>query len=384
MKFEKYIFGITCIAILLTNCKNYNEFDKNFKTINTTDNISELIIDSCFTIEKILPLKKDNEIYINFISKIFYADDGYILWDNFQNNIFKYDAKGNCTWKITNKGHGPGEFMHINDICLDLNDHTFYVLDGMQQHKVLKYNIINGNFITENKIQFSAIAFHQFDSGEFAFYVGNNHSENVKNNYSNLIVTDSEFQILNSGINFDKNWTGVSIKHGNSFFCNIGIDSLIFSPQLPEIGNTYLITPQKIEPYYRFETENNYLQSKLKKIPVNSASEWLKDKEMEYNISNFWQYDNLFHFFLYSDKGTRQIICNKSNDKCFSRFTNQETKKHAFFSPLPVIGSIDKFLFVNILPAYALINNDYEITNSLININENDNPVLVFYKLKMN
>jgi len=36
---------------------------------------------------------------------------------------------------------------------------------------------------------------------------------------------------------------------------------------------------------------------------------------------------------------------------------------------------------VNILPAYGIVDEEFEITSSLNKVSENDNPILVFYRI---
>ncbi|HTO16395.1 MAG TPA: 6-bladed beta-propeller [Edaphocola sp.] len=384
MKSTKLINNFYCIlsiVFLLTNCKNLPDEINEFEIINIIDKVYNLDIDSVFTVESILPLKSNETSIINFIGKVYYVNSGYVLWDNFQNNIYKYDKKGNCLWKITTKGRGPGEFVHINDICLDYNEKYLFVLDGMQQRKVLKYSVLSGEFLTDKKVGFSAVAFHQFCSGDFAFYTGNNRTENNKTPNCNIILTDSTFQVVKTGVSFDNKWLGISIKHGNSSFFPIGKDSIIFSPQLPEIGDVYLLTTETIKPFYRFVTQNNHLKPKFREVSVDNAKEWLKENLVEYNINGFWQQNELLHFYVHSNENSREIIYNKLNGKCHSRLTNQASKKHAFFSPQSVFGKQAEGLFVNVLPAYAVVDKKYEVTASLGEVNENDNPILVFYRV---
>ena len=155
----------------------------------------------------------------------------------------------------------------------------------------------------------------------------------------------------------------------------------MFTPQLPEIGDVYLITPETIEPYYRFVTKNSHLRSKLSKISVDIVSEWLDENSVEHNINGFWHQDDLFHFLVKSVNSNREVIYNKLTGKCYSRLTSQVSKKHAYFSPNPVFGKQTNGLFVNILPAYGIVDEEFEITSSLNKVSENDNPILVFYRI---
>lgn len=377
IKLRISFYSIFCIISILTSCKKSSVFEE----INTIDKVYDLDIDSCFYVESILPLKTSEYGIINFIGKVYYVNSGYILLDPFESNIFKFDKEGNLLWKITTKGRAPGEFLHINDICLDSKEEFLYVLDGLQQNKVLRFEVLSGDFVDESEVGFQSVAFCKFGSGGFAFYTGNNLVENSDNPNCNLLLTDSTFQIVNAGLRFDEKWSGISISSGKSSFYPIGEDSILFTPQLPEIGDVYLITPETIEPYYRFVTKNSHLRSKLSKISVDIVSEWLDENSVEHNINGFWHQDDLFHFLVKSVNSNREVIYNKLTGKCYSRLTSQVSKKHAYFSPNPVFGKQTNGLFVNILPAYGIVDEEFEITSSLNKVSENDNPILVFYRI---
>lgn len=377
IKLRISFYSIFCIIIILTSCKKSSVFEE----INTIDKVYDLDIDSCFYVESILPLKTSEYGIINFIGKVYYVNSGYILLDPFESNIFKFDKEGNLLWKITTKGRAPGEFLHINDICLDSKEEFLYVLDGLQQNKVLRFEVLSGDFVDESEVGFQSVAFYKFGSGGFAFYTGNNLVENSDNPNCNLLLTDSTFQIVNAGLRFDEKWSGISISSGKSSFYPIGEDSILFTPQLPEIGDVYLITPETIEPYYRFVTKNSHLRSKLSKISVDIVSEWLDENSVEHNINGFWHQDDLFHFLVKSVNSNREVIYNKLTGKCYSRLTSQVSKKHTYFSPNPVFGKQTNGLFVNILPAYGIVDEEFEITSSLNKVSENDNPILVFYRI---
>lgn len=160
MIFRNVFFWMFSVVVLLTSCNNRQDDDNDIGVIDTIDNIQDLNIDAWFTFESILPLKANDSSLINFIGKVYIVTNGYVLWDNFEHNIFKYDKSGHCLWKITNKGRGPGEFLRINDICLDASEEYLYVLDGMDQSKVIKYEITSGQYVTEHKIAFKAYAFY--------------------------------------------------------------------------------------------------------------------------------------------------------------------------------------------------------------------------------
>lgn len=381
MIFRNVFFWMFSVVVLLTSCNNRQDDDNDIGVIDTIDNIQDLNIDAWFTFESILPLKANDSSLINFIGKVYIVTNGYVLWDNFEHNIFKYDKSGHCLWKITNKGRGPGEFSRINDICLDASEEYLYVLDGMDQSKVIKYEITSGQYVTEHKIALKAYAFYQFDHGGFAFATGNNRIENVEHPNSQLALTDSSFRIVHTGIGFDDRWQGISINNGSSYFFPIGKDSVLFTPQLPEIGDVYLLTPETINPYFRFENQNSDLINKAKSISVSKVKEWLDDNLVEYNISEFWHQANKVHFYVTSNNSNREVLCDLSTGKCYSRPTNQHTDRHAYFAPKPVLGFKSNGLFVNVLPAFAIKDKQYEVIASLDTIEENDNPVLVFYRI---
>lgn len=381
MRFRNISFWMFCAIVLLANCKNVPVDDNDFEVINTIDHAYKLDIDSSFTFVNTLPLATNDTSLINHVGKVFMVPGGYVLWDNIESNIFKYDKSGRCVWRITTKGRGPGEFLRVNDICLNADEAYLYVLDGLDQGKVIKYEVASGKYVSEHKIGFRAYAFQQFDSGGFAFETANNQVEGVEHPNSKLVMTDSAFRIVHTGVEFDEKWLGRSINHGNSYFFPIGKDSILFTPQLPEIGNVYLLTPSAIDPYFRFENQNSHLINKSKGIAVNDVKEWLDDNLVEYNISEFWLQGDRVHFYVTSNNSAREILCNLSNGQCYSRRSGLHSERHAYFAPKPVLGRKSNGLFVNVLPAFAIMDNKYEVTASLGTIKENDNPVLVFYRI---
>lgn len=100
--------------MLLASCGqqeiNDNVMGDNTETIKLTDfvaaaKVTPIFEDSCYTVGEVLKVVK--------------SKDAYLVLDHQRKSIVKYDYSGNPVYKINRVGRAKGEYVNINDFCID-------------------------------------------------------------------------------------------------------------------------------------------------------------------------------------------------------------------------------------------------------------------------
>lgn len=95
--------------------------------------------------------QSSSDALIGSISRIEIQDSLIIVLDrNIANKVFIFNTSGEFIRTIGNSGQGKGEYTSPSDFSIDYSTYSIFISDR-QQHKILKYDLRSGEFISSFK-----------------------------------------------------------------------------------------------------------------------------------------------------------------------------------------------------------------------------------------
>ncbi len=379
----KYLIFITLTILLSFSCrknKNNTNDDNPLLTFNVCDWDRRSVIPLKIIKEiRFLPLETTKENLIGKIDKILFFDDKiYVLDRDYRKDILIFDSQGKYIGKVGKYGRGAGEFVRMTDFNIDKESNQLVILDS-NVHKLIFYDLSDGSFVKEYKLDFWASNFLIKDKQNFIFY-----SKRQYTNENHLIA----FQNLQDK---SRKWF---IKQ-DEYDANLGPLFSIFQSKNNYFTSymrdvVYQITEKEVVPYAKFDFGQQKLPSdRLKNIHRTDAREYIKlfeENNWTLGIENFLESDNFIAFNL-ELKGTNTCAV-------YSKKTKQYKYGNHFDPPLNRLQLL-KFIAVNqnefITPMDAVsflkMKDDMEKNKSFYirfpegkKITTESNPIILFFK----
>lgn len=381
----KYILILNIILLFLWGCS-----DKNTEK-NNVDNNQILHFDvTSWEKEKTIPLKilddidfipleTNDECLIGEIIKIVIENDLIYIQDRgYNQSILIFKLSGEYVNQIGSRGKGPGEFLEISDFVVDHNNLELLVLD-MRQKKVIKYNLHNGDFKNEIKIDFSAINFVKLSNNKLCFY--SNLPHHIKGLDYSITILDENYKLSNNYLPKDIYDTFLNYPH--SLYKS---ESVYFASYFKD--TVYKITENGVIPSISFNFgENKIPKNKLSVVKhVRDVVKIRNENELTYGLNNVIENTSFLTFNFYLQRKKNIVIYSKKTgnyyygeryDGILSHFLNLKNiseYNHKFYS------SVDAFLFKQI-KNQIIDYNEVGIKNKYLKtydaLTSNANPILI-------
>jgi hypothetical protein len=404
----KSIFPITlCLCFFIAvSCNKKTESirsDSNIKTIKSLNKESDLSKDSPpFEEVVIVPLETNDDILIGDIENV-QINDSLIFISDGNKKLFVFNKDGKFRNKIGAKGNGPGEYLAIGTFFIDEINNQIVITD--QASFAFYYYGIDGQFKSKKKIDQSIV-----DIPRSALLLDEN---NLLQNY--IISPGSNtaynlYDITEDKIIQKKEYNHISVIDHHLAFSNhpmteseTGADMIM--PLCDTIFNCH---DGKIEPKYIIEHEKKMAPIEKYKLDFDKTITWL---DMQYTEDGFFTgFKDIFetkeHILLnYGITGYNSgyFLADKTslegNYHSFSFFEDidvhipQQIEAEIFTMPFFRIKTTDGENFVSLVQAYQLLPfkekinvhkdpNLAKLKTVIDSLDEEDNPVLIFYKLK--
>lgn len=138
-----FAFISLSVAVLLGGCANpvHQKSGVVVDGYETTSDIYPAVVDSY----EIVPLEQTDKCVLTGIKKIVKSDSVYIVFDNYNNLIARFDQNGKFLNRIGLSGRAASEYLRIDNFATDA-DGRVLIFDGSQD-KVLVYEQ-DGGFVT--------------------------------------------------------------------------------------------------------------------------------------------------------------------------------------------------------------------------------------------
>lgn len=374
---KKLIWSI--IIILLNSC-NINkepitkEFIYNITIDSTIKNFEyDSILDSMF----IIKLETHENYLISTVNDINIIDDQILIFDE-KLGLLVFSLDGRFITKIGSVGRGPGEFVTITDIAI--SDTILYIYDALT-YKVHSYNLNNYRFIETNTLnnegcsEIAIVGDYMFSKGGF-----------VKTNLMSKKLSDKSNDIGNCVIQTESNEFDLRVYNR---ILNSADEKFWIDPLRCEIYK--LKDNGEIEPYLKMADDKSVLsESDLFKITERAAIDdsryitFFRDF-YETNSHHIWRYSlNNESFDVLHDKLHNKTYATSGQFDYTQPFGGAVGVYNDFF--IYVIGdfnlSLSCYFYKNMIKNGEKYGAKYECFNVLNDINQDDNPILVFVRFK--
>ncbi len=147
MKISKFILLPVVVAIGCSGGREETNESIRVDFVNSIDPLTKAVKSIEF-----VPLETDGEHLLGTTIDLTIVEDSYILTDYLNGNVFRYSLNGRFVNKIGQRGNGPEEYVHINDV--QYRDSVIYVFSvpSKIQHFTLDGEMIDSKILNETDL----------------------------------------------------------------------------------------------------------------------------------------------------------------------------------------------------------------------------------------
>lgn len=356
---------ILCAFYGCSSNTNKQLFDNNISIIDYSEFAQEIMPPSKTIKDNVHFIKlkmEDKQSLLKSFDKIAIYDQELYVLDTYTRKLVVFDWNGNPLKILNRKGRGPGEYLSIEDFCIDPRKHIF--ITDTRTSKVIEYDV-GFNFVKSWNIPYVSNQIVSLPNGNFLI----NLLPVNKGKYANveLLVVDSNFNDVKCVLKYD---------------APVSLNEVI---SLPRIScSKYGIC------YHRTVNDNVYiLQSDgdLKEIiSFNFGSLSVPEKHrenLEHNLNHYTNYVTLEECYAVADNKIYGVLFDKSQEYMFvlNKSTNILQKKKYECSPDRIgcteypIGTSDNY-FITYAP-YSVKYSNQDLKETEID----DYSVLCLYEI---
>jgi hypothetical protein len=407
MKKINYILGYVCIVVFCIGCENIQQ--KNVRYAK--EQIESLHLDSTLLLKiqtdsltiidmnpflgkksfdfgdfikdvKLLPLESTDESLVANIYKVLVTDSFVYVMDDFNGSgliIFKRD--GIFVKRISN-GQGPGELTKLYDIAFDSTNNELIAY----QHPFLLFFTQSGEYIGQTRLPFGFYNFTVIPDG-YVFKSldsqGNEHLGTFQD-YT-LLVTDKNFKLKHVGMYFLQN----DINYGGYNYLYDNHNDIKVTQRFTDTIYQFVSTTNELKAKYLLNYDSKHLPDRYLKGNRQQFYAATSQNDYYYNLGKYLESDNHNAFFLENNiRGQTVVYRNKKTGRMIggsaANYHVNEIPPIAF-----PIASCNEYFISSVLPddeMYELLLKSTVISNEdknkLKGIKDEDNPILVFFRLK--
>jgi len=341
-----------------------------------------------------LELTDDNESLIGTIDKVIVYDERIYILDLITHSLFVFDMEGHYLHKITRIGQGPGEYTQLDFFDID-RENKHIVLTDLMSYWVMRYDL-EGNFLFKQKIPFWCEDVSVLPNNGIVLYANfRNNSYTLEQEY-NLLFLDSNMQLKQAYFPYHSQKLGrIKLSTTSQGHFYVFEDKMHFS--FPSGSTVYQISGDSLISIYQFDfgkdivPVDNPINSSLfiERSSHQGAYNGFKGPVMENDRLLFftmWTTINtpVFYNVYYSKESGNQLVS--------TSFTVLEGES---FSPILRTGYKSWIVSEMMTSSFLSIKESFPkeklssagcYTKARLDIakdmTEDDNSVLVFYKLK--
>ncbi|MDR1895852.1 MAG: 6-bladed beta-propeller [Prevotellaceae bacterium] len=201
MKSEYLMVFIIVLFLFSCNKKSQKEVLYTDKIISAEKiNSGDFLLSSITDSVSFVPLETADECLIKNVDKLYWINDSIFILDKQGNNkVLVFDGAGRFIRTIGAVGNGPGEYIQLNDFCVDTLSRCLYFL--CSRFNIYQYSY-EGKFIKKRNLQDFYADNIEYNKGRLFFAAsgppgGQRYPKDKGNGYGyNLIVTDTLGKIL--------------------------------------------------------------------------------------------------------------------------------------------------------------------------------------------
>lgn len=348
---------------------------------NSTIDLNTLIQEFDYT-----PLETKNECLIGSINKLLISKDSYIIHDKDNSKIFRFNKEGRYMNQIGIVGNGPHEYKEAYDVSLSTNN-DISVLD-LKGRKIIIYRL-DGSYLNEIKIKFLFTQHEYFDNKLVCnIYKSENPLTPSINGYK-LVVSDSLNNVMSEAIKYKINKSNTyTVLNPLRNFCGKIFFNDPFHNRIIGVGDRGIF--QEFTIVY----EDNLWDKNINFDILDDQAIKQTISENTYMDGDYVMADNFLYFSLLKKNKRADIFYSIKNNSFIggSSFLNEKNRMELLSFKSPRWCDSDG-TFVSLINPYQLIQfKDYILEGGMNNLSakekriilnskEDDNPILIFYKL---
>jgi len=208
MKFFYWVAFLVLVSCTEPKSLTKIEIEISLRPILIYDDLPDPInkIDSLFQFEDLIPLAVPGSMFLSIVSEIKLIGDNYLVFDEKQAMLFRFDETGKFVRTYGSKGEGPGEFLGISDF--DVNDGKVYLMSRGNQ-ALFVYDVESGEFLEKIEIGMFGDQLTSLGNGEFLIYL--NHNSEI--DHFNVFRIGQDGKVLDSYFKYDpkKENSGITV-----------------------------------------------------------------------------------------------------------------------------------------------------------------------------
>lgn len=358
--------------------------NKQNMTIINVNTISDMI-DASDLIEEVryIPLETKKKSLIGYYRKILIHNDKIFIMDDISAEaVLVFDMDGKFLYKVGAKGGAPNEFYNLAGMSIDRQKNELIIYDNRKRK--MMYFSLNGEFIKSKNVNYRFYgSFGVLPSGDIVSCTNkscyNTHLDQIDD--YRLLYSDSTGSIVRAAFQYDDNaqlpmaWSDI-IENGNE---------LLYHPCFT--NKLYDVSDSTVQLKYSITLHSKYSTFDVERLhdfnDVNAFNTyWSKTK----NLDNAAENETHLYFSLSNNKG--KTYC----------FYNKDTKNLIAFDDLsfdndwiinfPVIYAHKEHFIATVTPRLLKMvkmrsdNLSPDVQQLIDSADDDDNPFLVFFKLK--
>ena len=340
----------------------------------------DISVDSLFFVR----LEKTDSSLLGTISSVEVFEDRIFVKDMLiSKGIYIFDEKGNFICRPTVMGQGPQEFITLSDFKIDEKKKQLVVLD--RYARTMTFFDLDGEFIDRKRIDFTGEYFTILPDGKYVFFS----DSSVIEGKNTVLGTDEDFNILCTYYGVEQNHNfilGVPTRLSTN---EQGV--VMFSP--PYDNKVYRVSDTSFVPAYclKYSFGMPIPHEEALKVTPFEMSTILAKKGYVLNKGNFIENQMYWKMDFFYNGGPGELYAffyEKATGK--SKTVKSQMKKNPLKELIfDVKGSQGDYFIATFDPA-RLDNLGLDTTStissivkdSLLSIDREENPILVFYSLK--
>ena len=381
------IIYLSIVALLSQSCDNQKKEQTGTTIIEVLDVETISHLDSVFSTVTFLPLDTDDDYLITQIVNLKIQDSLIYINDDYK-RLLVFDLRGKFMRQIGVRGQGPGEYLEMRDWIIDNNQIEIldykriltYTLDGKYLH-AKSFNLMT------DSIYCNAMAFTHAPLGGYYLWGGTSLSTDYSKPDRYLMYeVDDEIKIKKGYFPIKHGTGGASRQF--SYYQDVTIIDPIFGDY-----NIYEINKKgAIEPRYFFDFGEHAYTNEISAPKSGQKAPKASTKDFDDSVTtlhNFLETDACIHMNFRFKNLNLSVLVNKTNAESYILSPNKAQKdEFRFWGALcayndQLVYPIDAWWFTDeckrLSPAYR---KELDIEDYKTRVDESDNPVLVFYKLK--
>ncbi|WP_175552579.1 6-bladed beta-propeller [Tangfeifania diversioriginum] len=376
------------VSEYVANVLNGNMLSENTYNLFIPEDIFSQQLDFNELIDgiRLIPLETNEQCLIGEINKILAMENGYIIFDKRNKNIFQFNKKGKFLKRIGNIGNGPHEYTDPYDVSLDTLNKQIIIVD-LTARKLVKFDY-DGDFVKTTPMYFLFQHLEKYNNHVIYNLGGSYNTRNPSLDQHKLAITEENFDSIYRFMPYERNIkNSYSVERPLRKFGDDVFYYNYFTDTIWKINNVGL------EAFCNINFQGNGWGLKINEVKDDQDMRSLFDKSWYFNgdfvISNKYIFIEVFKkdqaSSIYYSVQSGKMLCGSGVKNAPNRLIsiifrsphtiNDENDFVSYFEPFKIVRHKE---FIENDPQKDQYRELYSLLDS---IDESDNPILIVYSL---